>query len=201
MILMIEKLSVLQKDYCVSIFQKLDFKTAYNIYICLYKYREIIKISDDLLIQFEKILQSKAPTNNTFIIKPSLNDLLISNIFRLEYDNKDFYIPMWHEEVLFDNNKDPIIVRCIPSLDENITIDENNNLHIKKQLPINDIINQKEIIIDINNIKLTILRENLYIRPYQIIKFLQRGIPKINESDIYNDELKSDIYIHLTIIF
>ena len=45
----------------------------------------------------------------------------------------------------------------------------------------------------------TIIVEQLLIKCYQLVKFSEEGIPRINTKDIYNDEKKSDVIVHLSL--
>ena len=45
--------------------------------------------------------------------------------------DKTYFVPLWHNELYFGDeksNEGEIIVKCVPELPENISIDENNNL-------------------------------------------------------------------------
>jgi len=160
----------------------------------LSKYNGIFKINPTLLEQFREIIVKKS--GQIFIIQPSLNDLYSSNVYCLEHKGEKYYVPMWHEEVYYGEN---IVVRCVPEVPETIYIDEKNNIHIAVTKSLVDIAHLKSFEVLIWERKYTIIVEQLLIKCYQLVKFNEEGIPRINTKDIYNDEKKSDVIVHLSL--
>lgn len=189
-----ENLSRLTDSYSLEIFKKLDTHNAYMIYVLLSKYNGIFKIKPALLEQFKEIIVKKS--GQIFIIQPSLNDLYSSNVYCLEHKGKKYYVPMWHEEVYYGEN---IVVRCVPEVPETIYIDEKNNIHQAVIKSLVDIADLKSFEVTIWERKYTIIVEQLLIKSYQLVKFNGEGIPRINTKDIYNDEKKSDVIVHLSL--
>ena len=189
-----ENLSRLTDSYSLEIFKKLDSHNAYTIYVLLSKYNGIFKIKPSLLEQFREIIVKKS--GQIFIIQPSLNDLYSSNVYCLEHKGKKYYVPMWHEEVYYGEN---IVVRCVPEVPETIYIDEKNNIHISVTKSLGNIAHLKSFDVVIWERKYTIIVEQLLIKSYQLVKFNGEGIPRINTKDIYNDEKKSDVIVHLSL--
>ena len=80
----------------------------------------------------EKV-HKKMKNDNLIILNPSLQDILHDNIYKLEIEEKTFYVPLWCNEVEFAVSDDQdVIVKCNCELPSNITIDNNNN--IKKRV-------------------------------------------------------------------
>ena len=102
-----------------------------------------------------------------------------------------------------------IIVKCIPDIPEHISIDENNNIHINviHRTTLKDLLNKDFIkYISLNKsgeqiISLDIPISNLLVRKYQIFKFSNMGIPKINNKDMYSIKIRSNIIIHLELFY
>tara|TARA_A100001015_G_scaffold4345_1_gene5657 strand:- start:4625 stop:5452 length:828 start_codon:yes stop_codon:yes gene_type:complete len=189
-----ENLTHLTDSYSLEIFKKLDPDNAYTIYVLLSKYNGIFKIKSTLLEQFREIIVKKS--GQIFIIQPSLNDLYSSNIYCLEHKDEKYYVPMWHEEVYYGKN---IVVRCVPEVPETIYIDEKNNIHVAVIKSLVDIIHLKSFEVVVWERKYIIIVEQLLIKCYQLVKFNGEGIPTINTKDIYNDEKKSDVIVHLSL--
>ena len=83
-------------------------------------------------------------------------------------------------------------------------LDEDNNIHINLtyNTSFDKLLSEQTIIYALGDIlRLEILVCNLYIRKQQTITFLNRGIPRIVPSDIYNITRKSNVYIHLELLF
>lgn len=58
-----------------------------------------------------------------YVLRPTLEQLFRKDVFYLE--EEQLYIPLWHEELLFDKK---IKVLIEPILPEKVSIDENNNI-------------------------------------------------------------------------
>ena len=177
-----------------------------ELHSIIVKYSKILNISPDILDKINIIKDSFNLKNNnnnnceeTKILKPSLNNLLNADLYKYTHCNEDLYIPYWHHELVYDLSQCTIIFKCEPELPEFITIDEFNNLYITITINIFDIINLKNI--DIN------IGEKMYIIPVNELKIIKQqtyiikkqGIPLINMKNIYNITLKADI--HFNIIF
>jgi len=139
-----------------------------------------------------------------------MQDLFKANVFKIERSGEQYYVPLWHDEIYFENKTDgtDLIVKCIPILPDHINVDENNNIHINvvhkcnmRELLEKEIIkytyyDDSDKLIDLN-----IPIASLYIRKNQTIKIFKNGIPKINQSDMYSINNKSDLIVHLELIY
>ena len=61
------------------------------------------------------------------------------NIYKFNYKNEIYYIPLWHEELIYDYNESEFIIKIEPNLPENISLDNNNNLLIDLEYNLRDI--------------------------------------------------------------
>ena len=133
-------------------------------------------------------------------LEVNIDNLIDKDIFVLEYENEKLYIPMWHHELVFEINNKKIIIECERKISKNILIDDDNNIIVKVFLKIEDLKKRKDIDVIISkNLELKINIDKLYIRKNQLIIFKNKGIPIINEKNIYFEEELSDIYIDVTI--
>jgi len=170
-----------------------------------------------------------------YILVPKLNDLLEDKIFKLTVDGKQFMVPLWCDEVFFEYDMDTDInidvnmdinmnkerlvkkeirVKCVPDLDENMSIDENNNLIININIPLSSqIFNHKEMPIIIDSVSgkvYNIPLSDLSLKRVQTYIFKNEGIRKIDLDvgegllDVYNDNLdnsyRADIIIRITFV-
>jgi hypothetical protein len=105
-------------------------------------------------------------------LNPSLKNLFKKDLYYFKEYN--IYIPLWHKEIiLFDRIN--IIIK--PSLPENVSIDDENNIYIK--------LDKFTENYNIDNLSFYIpLNEN---------KKYFKGIPKINEKNIYDITNFSDL--------
>ena len=143
------------------------------------------------------ILEEKLEAHSIYILTPNLLNLLNSEIYKLEINEAIVYIPLWHNEMKFENN----IIKIEPLLDDAITIDEDNNIHYtyyNKYSNIIDLVNAKSnIFIDLADQPIEINISDLKFSPYQIYSVKHKGIPKINTLNILDNTHKADIYFHI----
>lgn len=143
------------------------------------------------------ILEEKLEDHSIYILTPNLLNLLNSEIYKLEINDGIVYIPLWHNEMKFENN----IIKIEPLLDDAITIDEHNNIHYtyyNKYSNIIDLVNAKSnIFIDLADQTIEINISDLKFSPYQIYSVKHKGIPKINTLNILDNTHKADIYFHI----
>jgi len=181
-------------------FEDLDKETSIQIYDFLSKYRNILYIQQDILSKVREIVLDKCKNDQVYILNPSIDDLLDQNIYKLIIEDEIYFVPLWHIncDILYDkvdknekeneNNKselkEEIIVRCIPELPENIWIDEEENLHMTKEINSLEfsLFDIKSIPIHIGKKTLEIPVRDLLIRRNQTYVLKGEGIRKINHS-------------------
>jgi hypothetical protein len=137
-----------------------------------------------------------------YVLNPKMVDLFNNNIYKLEINNNLYFVPLWHNELLFDGEDGDIIVKCIPDLPENINIDENNNIIVELNVNFDfSLITDEYIEYELcETKKLNIKLDKLYFKKNQQVVFRKEGITKINENNLYDVVDKSDIIIKITIV-
>lgn len=191
------------KEVTLKMFEDLDKEKTLGVYNFLFKYKKILYISDEILDKVYKIIAEKYKDVQIYVLNPSINDLLSNNVYKLDLDGERYFVPLWHNELYFDdkrleNGKDNIIVKCIPDLPENITIDENNNIHILLRVSFTfSLLEQKSILFFLGEKGFTIPLEDLKMQRFQTIILRRQGISKVIDNDIYNVEEKGDIVVRL----
>mgnify|MGYP001158571476 FL=1 len=169
-----------------KIINKLETKSAELIH----------KWSGEYFIDLISILKK-----NIYILNPSLDDLLNQNVYKLQHNEKEYIIPLWQSELEYDNSGSTLIVKCVPDLPDHIEIDEDNNIHISLRFSLFDKIQQhnNKIEISLGSKNFEVSLEDLQIKKYQIKKFVNSGIPKFDENDIYSVDNISDVNVHFEI--
>jgi hypothetical protein len=173
-----------------------------DLYIFLLKYKkegvcENNAISNNIITIIKTILQDKLSKYNIYILTPNIVNLLNSDVYKLTINNDIIYIPLWHNELNFENN----IIKIDPILDTNITIDNDNNIHYTYNNTFSNIIDllnaNSSITINIENHIFNTLISNLTFSKYQIYSIKNQGLAKININNILDNSYKSDIIFHI----
>ena len=181
----------------LKIFKKLSKDKQMEIYLFLSNYSDIFKINNTTLNNMLEIIKGKFKNDNIIILNPNIDDLLNSTIYKLEFSQKTFYIPLWWRELTYDLSGSDIIVQCEPELEPHITIDDNNNIICKFEGSIKDVFKNKCVKIKLGKKILTIPANELKIKDYQTYVFRNQGISLEDEKDIYETERKSNIYVDI----
>ena len=206
----LDKLNI---DLLEEIFNILNNKTLIYHNITNTKAIELIK----------KILLKKLKDYNIIIINPNLKNLLNSDVYKLiinqevelegtgeaelegtgeAEETEEIYIPLWHNELNYDNN----IIKIHPIIQDNLEIDNENNIIITynnsftfiQKLIENYEYPYFEIILE--HLNLMIPLKELKIAKNQKYIFTNIGIPKINLKDIFDNSNKAKIIININLV-
>ena len=175
-----------------------------DLYLFLLKYKTEYNDNDNPLLSnniitiIKKILQEKLSNYNIYILSPTINNLLNNDVYKLDISNDLLYIPLWHNELKFENN----IIKIDPFLEEHIQIDVDNNIHYKYYNTFDNLLfiiknNNNSITITIENHIYTININKLTFSKYQIYTIKNKGLPKVNTINILDTSIKSDIIFHI----
>lgn len=187
------------QNLSIHMFEKIDNSTGIKLFEFINSFKEVLFIDNEVVERIKEIIINKIKQDNMFILNPSMEDLLNDNIYILEHDNKKYFVPLWHDEVYYKNKNSEIIVKCVPQLDENVYIIENNNLHITIYEEFKSILLKKEITYSLGKKVIKIPVSELYIKKVQNYLVKKEGISRIDSQYLYNNENKGDILftIHL----
>ena len=203
-------LSILKDAVSVALFESIDKEMCIYIYDFIIKYKTVLHISDETLEKVRQIILEKYKDVQIFILNPSLFDLFENNIYKLKVEDVIYYVPLWHNEIVFQkersinesNSKDSeIIVKCIPELPDNVEIDENNNLIISITIPLTlslffdkiYLVYIEKYTFEIPMVKLSCIIDQIYVLKGQ-------GISQILEKDVFDISKKSDIIFRIKFI-
>lgn len=187
------------------IFDELDKDSALEVYNFIFKYKHVLHISNDILEFVSSLIKEKYKNDRIFILNPSIIDLLDNNIFKLYVDDQLYLVPLWHNELYFDSPSGDIIVLCNPELPANMELDEDNNIHVIKEIEgqyLLDLIKKDNGFVSllIGNRDFIIPLNKLHIKKEQIYKLVKQGISRVIENDIYNVSCKADIIVKIRIV-
>ena len=199
---------VITLTYLRKKFEDLDKQKAIELYQLLYRYNDILSISNDTLELVSLIINEKYKNDRVFILKPNLKDIMEHNIYKLYVDDQLYLVPLWHNELYFDApDGSEIIVLCHPKLPTNITIDENNNIYYEECISVNKellglIKRDKFVSIEVGEKWFSIPLNKLYLKEDQVYTFKQQGISQIpsEQKDIYNVSSKADVIVKIVMV-
>ena len=197
-------LSILKDAVSVALFESINKEMCIYIYDFIIKYKTILHISDETLEKVKQIILDKYKDVQIFILNPSLFDLFENNIYKLKVEDVIYYVPLWHNEIVFQQNtniNNEIIVKCIPELPDNVEIDENNNLIISITIPLTlSLFFEKKYLVYIEKYMFEIPMDKLSCTIDQIYVLKGQGISQILEKDVFDISKKSDIVFRIRFI-
>lgn len=188
----------------IAIFDAVDKEIALEIYGFLLKYQQIVCIDIKTLDTVRDILLKKYQNTHLITINPRISDMFTSSVYKLVYKEDVYYVPMWHEEVHYDCSHGlpiELIIKCIPDLPDNVSIDEQNNILVVLNVGLSTIdLKTGTIPFSIDDYTFTVPCASLFIKPVQRYVMKYAGIPRIDETDMYNDAIKSDIIVKIILV-
>jgi hypothetical protein len=164
-----------------------------DVYTFVNKYGNLFNLSDLFLKRFERNVQ-------TIVLNPTVANMIEHDIYKLDHAGIKYYIPLWHDEIMYDISGGILKCICIPELSENITIDENNNIHTRVDVSWCGLIDNEYISFTIGLRDYKKKVNELYIRTNQKFILYKEGIAKMNDEDVYNIDNKGNIIVDLYII-
>lgn len=185
----------------IKLFEKLDKDKAIKIFEFINTYQHILYVSKETVDKLKEIINKKIENDNTIILNPSLEDLLNDNIYVLTFEEEKYFIPLWHDEIYYKNkkNNNDIVVKCIPELPDNISLDNNNNLIINVTFSISEILNKEYITYNIGNISYDINVTKLHVKSIQQYLIKGKGISLIQSNEIYDNTKKGNVIFQINL--
>jgi hypothetical protein len=196
------------KKISLKLFDDLDKDTCMSIYTFLSKNRNILHINESILEGVREIVQQKFQNVLIYKLNPNINDLINNNIYKLNINDQICYVPLWIAESYFDISGCEIITICEPELSDNITIDEDNNIHIEIKVSLSEelsilIMNDLNLTIQIANKTFEIPIQELNMKKEQLYTLKNKGIYRVQDSicdnifDEVNISEKADIIVKI----
>jgi hypothetical protein len=193
----VEKIATKCETKAIEILENLDKKLFLKIVELLKANKEVFHLNNEFLAKLEEAYLRKTQNDECIILSPFLDDLFDASLYKLTEGDKTFLIPLWHHELIYDNNGADLYIQCIPILPDNVEIDEKNNIHVKLSLLIEDIWDKDEIEVNLGNNTFHIRRNQLKMTAKQIVLLSNCGISRVNTDKIYDITKKSDIYVNI----
>jgi len=183
----------------LEILSKVEKQNLIKIYEIIERYRESLHFTEDFVSKLKRILNEKIKDDECIILNPTIDDLFENNVYRLKINGFTFVVPLWHNELVYDNSGNDVYVKCVPVLPENMEIDEKSNIHILYECSFQEIWSQEYLTIHVGSLRFYIKRDTLKIKDEQIVIFSKQGISRINTKNIYDVTNKGDVIVTVKI--
>jgi hypothetical protein len=179
--------------------EKIDKNVLIKVYEIIQNYRETLHFSTDFINKIKEVINKKIENDECIILNPTLDDLFENNLYKLCVNGFTYIVPLWHDELIYDNSGNDIYVKCFPLLTENITIDNKNNIHVNLTYDIKEILQKEYITFYLGKKEFEIEPKELTVEKTQTVILKGEGISKINTADIYDVSKKSNVILHITL--
>lgn len=189
------------EEASLNIFRNMDKEKSCEIYEFLANSFCIFDVQNkELLEKIRKICHDKMKDDNIIILTPSVEDLMVDNIYKFNIGGNDYYAPLWHNKLYFDASGNDIIVLIKPELPENMEIDHNNNISVFIEHDIQDIFKNKGCNVDVGGKNFFIENKQItFDEKCQTFTFVKSGPALIDTENMFNTMHRSKIIIYLTL--
>jgi hypothetical protein len=198
--LLIEKISTTCERKAFELLEKVDKSVLIKIVDMINSNKDILHFSDSFLEKVRMLLVDKIGKDECIILNPLLDDLFDNNLYKLRVNVFIYIVPLWHQELVYDNSGSDIYVKCYPVLPENVNIDERNNLYVDLIYNIRELLEKEEMIFLLGRKSFSFATNLLRIMPIQSLVLKYQGISKMNHNNIYDVSKKSDIILNIRIV-
>jgi DnaJ-class molecular chaperone len=189
------------KEISLNAFEGLNKNNSLKIFEYIEKYSGMLGLENEFVESIRTLTREKMKNDVVIIINPTIENIMNNEIYKLEYNNENYYVPLWHDEVSYDiSDTEYLIVKCRPELPEHIFIDHNNDVHVKIVIEtIEQLWHEPYLQVTVGGKVFEIPVCELKIKKSQTYTFFNKGISLINLNDIYNTTRSSNIIVYITI--
>lgn len=195
--IIINKLTQMCEEKAIKFIETIDKLVLIDIYKLLVANKEILHIPELLIDEIKRIVIMRTNSDERIILNPSIEDLMLDNLYKLIVNEKTYLIPLWHHELIYDNSGCDLYVKCSPTLPNNIKIDEINNLIVSLQYNISEILRADIINFNIGCSEYSIQPKELKVVNKQQLVFIGSGIARINQKNVYDVHTRGDIILDI----
>ena len=148
----------------IKLFEGIDKESSILLFNYLVSYADILSISQETLNEIKNVIELKMKNDNIIILNPNIENLLNDEVYVLTFEDKTYYIPLWHNELIYDTTKGKLIVKIEPELPPHLEIDDNNNIIVNLTTKINSLLVNEKLIFKLGEKVFQMTSENLRIK-------------------------------------
>ena len=169
-----------------------------------YKQDSVLHILHSLVQStLQSTLQSKCSRDQTIVLHPSLANIVNDQVFRLVVHNQTYWIPLWVEELVYDQGDHDLIVQCNPVLPSNVVVDD-SHLYVYREYSITkDVWGHHTLDVAIDGIEpsfhIPVSKLRITHLPQKIL-ISTHGIPRTNTEKVYDVSRRGSIFALITLI-
>jgi hypothetical protein len=189
----------------IKLFDTMGTDNMLRTYEIFVKYRDLLCIDDHTL---DELKMKISQTTHVIILNPTIDDLFDDNVYRYVHADELVNIPLWHNELYYDVPDGELVVKCVPILGEDVWITGNNDIHKCVDVTIcvdSDFTGGVDwggmCSAEIGKRSFDIMYGDLKMIPVQNVVFRNAGAARINTVDMYDVDNRSDVIIHISILF
>ena len=183
----------------LTLLYKLDKRVFCVIRDLLHAHKEVFYFSDTFLDKIDEIYNTRLD-DQRIILHPTIDDLYSNNLYKLVEPGGTFLVPLWHHELVYDNSGVDLYVECVPILDNNIDIDENNDIHVSISCGLDKLWSMESLEFSLGQRVFSVLRRELFMIETQTVIIKNMGISRINTHNIYHISNRGHIFVHIRIV-
>lgn len=194
------------EEKAIDLFKKMEKAKARKLYDILILYQDTLHLSADTLAKIHQVIETQEPLDESLdksldikdivVLNPNLDDLLDQSVYKLKQDNGQIvFVPLWHRELEYDG----VFVDCLPTLPDNVEVDELNNIYVKCAMKVGDLWDKDGVEVRVGTRAYNLDIGQLRLVSRQTVLVDSQGIPVPNEADIFNVSRLSHIYAHVEI--
>jgi hypothetical protein len=196
-------LPILQNEYTkisLELLKQLPKLTIMQLHKFANQYADILNINIDVINALNEIVSLHTKNDSIIVLKPTLDNLLNDEVYKVSFQDETYCIPLWHHELVYELSNNLLIIECEPVLPDYISIDNHNNLYINISTSVSSLISQTNIDICIGANKYVVPVKDLYLRKFQRYHINGLGISLINTKDIFNVDARASIFVDIRFI-
>lgn len=186
----------------IEIFKKLSIEKSIKFLDIITKYESVFQLKKQTVLKMHEILQEKL-NDNIIVLEVLLEDVFNDKIYKYELEDDVYYIPLWHKYYyLTDNNNRKITTLrlCRDKDDYKFCIKENNDIYFKIFVKLQKLFDQGYYNFVVGEFSHKIYACELKIKKEQMYIIKNKGISKVNKTNLYDTSTRGDIYLEITLI-
>lgn len=179
----------------ISRLQNCSPDRASKLCVILESYKHVLHLSDEFFEKIRKRSDDSDETHRHILLNPSIDDLMMSNVCKLE--DEGIIVPLWHS--LLEYEKEGLIVHCLPELPANIWIDE-DDLNVEIEESADQLWKTGKLEFSIGSVKKTVGMERIRFSKHQIVELEGEGIPIADRENVFNISKNGLLKVHLILV-